>query len=175
MPGMSLRGDRILRYVAAFCPHCHDEAPHTLLAEVPRLAGYLAERDGRVWLERGCARHGRMTTLYDEEPEILAYLEQWTAPTKTHTPDVAGNFDPVPSAYLRGLGEMQTQHTCILLEDVAATCNLTCPTCFADSSPHAGAPWAGGVVPVAEILDNVDQRLARENGRIDVLMLSGGE
>jgi hypothetical protein len=123
-----------------------------------------------VWLERGCARHGRVTTLYDEEPEILRYLELWTAPTKAHTPDVAGNFDPVPSAYLRGLGEMQTQHTCILLEDVAATCNLTCPTCFADSSPHAS-----GIVPVAEILDNVDQRLARENGRIDVLMLSGGE
>ena len=170
MPGMPLRGDRILRYVAAFCPHCHDEDPHRPLAEVPRLAGYLAERDGRVWLERGCARHGRVTTLYDESPEVLAYLEQWTAPTKAHTPDVAGNFDPAPAAYLRGLGEMQTQHTCILLEDVTASCNLRCPTCFADSSPDAG-----GVVPVAEILANVDQRLARENGRLDVLMLSGGE
>src|SRR6185436_1364708 len=29
--------------------------------------------------------------------------------------------------------------------------------------------------PVDEVLANVDQRLARENGRIDVLMLSGGE
>jgi uncharacterized radical SAM superfamily Fe-S cluster-containing enzyme len=167
---MPLRGDRILRYVAAFCPHCHAEDPERPLGEVPRLAGYLAERDGQVWLERGCARHGRVTTLYDEEPEILTYLEQWTAPTKAHTPDVAGNYDPVPSAYLRGLGEMQTQHTCILLEDVTASCNLRCPTCFADSAPDLG-----GVVPVADILANVDQRLARENGRIDVLMLSGGE
>jgi uncharacterized radical SAM superfamily Fe-S cluster-containing enzyme len=167
---MPLRGDRILRYVAAFCPHCHAEDPGRPLGEVPRLAGYLAERDGQVWLERGCARHGRVTTLYDEAPEILAYLEQWTAPTKAHTPDVAGNYDPVPSAYLRGLGEMQTQHTCILLEDVTASCNLRCPTCFAGSSPHAH-----GVVPVADVLANVDQRLARENGRIDVLMLSGGE
>jgi len=111
-----------------------------------------------------------VTTLYDESPEILAYLEQWTAPTKAHTPDVAGNFDPVPAAYLRGLGEMQTQHTCILLEDVTASCNLRCPTCFADSAPDLG-----GVVPVDEVLANVDQRIARENGRIDVLMLSGGE
>jgi len=159
-----------MRYVAAYCPHCHDDDPHRPLAEVPRLAGYLAERDGRVWLERGCATHGRVTTLYDEEPGILEYLERWTAPTKAHTPDVVGNYDPVPSAYLRGLGEMQTQHTCILLEDVAATCNLTCPTCFAGSSPHAH-----GIVPVEDVLANVDQRLARENGRIDVLMLSGGE
>lgn len=41
----------------------------------------------------------------------------WIAPTKMHTPDTPGNFDPLPGAYLRGLGEMQTQHTCILLED----------------------------------------------------------
>ena len=76
----------------------------------------------------------------------------------------------MPSAYLRGLPEMQTQHTCILLEDIAETCNLRCPTCFTDSSPDLR-----NVVPVADVLANVDQRLARENGRLDVLMLSGGE
>ena len=167
---MPLRGDRIRRYVNAFCPSCHDEGPETSLADVPRLSGWLAERDGRVWLERGCPRHGLIRTLYDEDPEILSYLEEWTAPTKQHTPDTRGNFDPVPSAYLQGLTEMQTQHTCILLADIAATCNLRCPTCFADSSPDLH-----GVVPLEDVLANVDQRLARENGRLDVLMLSGGE
>ncbi|WP_239137379.1 radical SAM protein [Sphaerisporangium rufum] len=164
--GMGLRGDRILRYVNAFCPHCHGRD----LAEVERLSGYLAVRDGRVWLERGCREHGLVRTLYDEDPEILAYLEEWTAPTKQHIPDVAGNFRPVPAAYLDGLPEMQTQHTCILLADIAEACNLRCPTCFAGSSPDLT-----GIVPVAEVLANVDQRLARENGRLDVLMLSGGE
>lgn len=168
--GMGLRGDRLHRYVTAFCPRCHDEAPERPLADVARLSGMLIERDGRIWLERGCPAHGLVRTLYDEDPEILSYLEEWTAPTKAHTPDVAGNFDPIPSAYLRGLPEMQTQHTCILLEDIAETCNLRCPTCFTDSSPDLR-----DVVPVADILANVDQRLARENGRLDVLMLSGGE
>lgn len=167
---MPLRGDRIHRYVTAFCPHCHDEEPARPLHDVPRLAGYLAERDGRIWLERGCAVHGRVSTLYDEHPEILTYLEEWTAPTKRHTPDAVGNWDATPAAYLRGLGEMQTQHTCILLEDITAACNLTCPTCFAESSPSRA-----GTVPVDRVLANIDQRLARENGRIDVLMLSGGE
>ena len=166
--GMPLRGDRILRYVTAFCPQCH--AQGRSLSDVRRLSGWLAERDGQVWLERGCPDHGFVRTLYDESAEILTYLEQWTAPTKWHTPDTTGNYDPVPSAYLRGLGEMQTQHTCILLEDVIEACNLRCPTCFTDSSPDLG-----GVVPVADVLANVDQRLARENGRIDVVMLSGGE
>ncbi len=170
MRGMALRGDRVLRYVTAFCPHCHREDPDRALPDVTRLGGWLAERDGRVWLERGCATHGLVRTLYDEDPDILAYLEEWTAPTKSHIPDVAGNFDPVPSAYLRGLPEMQTQHTCILLEDIAETCNLRCPTCFTDSSPDLRT-----VVDTADVLANVDQRLARESGRLDVLMLSGGE
>lgn len=163
---MGLRGDRILRYVNAFCPSCHNRD----LARVERLSGYLAERDGRVWLERGCREHGFIRTLYDEDPEILKYLEEWTAPTKQHMPDISGNFDPIPLAYLRGLPELQTQHTCILLEDIAETCNLRCPTCFTDSSPDLT-----GIVPVPDVLANVDQRLARENGKLDVLMLSGGE
>lgn len=163
---MGLRGDRILRYVNAFCPHCHGQD----LDQVERLSGYLAARDGKVWLERGCRKHGLVRTLYDEDPEILAYLEEWTAPTKEHLPDISGNFAPVPAAYLDGLPEMQTQHTCILLEDIAEACNLRCPTCFAGSSPDLS-----GIVPVREVLANIDQRLARENGRLDVLMLSGGE
>jgi hypothetical protein len=138
---------------------------------VRRLGGYLsADADGRVWLVRGCPDHGMVRTLYDESATILSYLEEWTAPTKRHTPDLFGNFDPVPQAYLRGLGELQTQHTCILLEDIELGCNLCCPNCFVASSPDLR-----GVVPVEAVLANIDARIARENGRIDVLMLSGGE
>jgi uncharacterized radical SAM superfamily Fe-S cluster-containing enzyme len=170
MSGMPLRGDRIHRYVNAFCPRCHEERPDRPLAEVRRLSGRLVVRDDRVWLERGCPDHGLVTTLYDESPEILTYLEQWTAPTKVHTPDVAGNFKPVPWAYEDGLPEMQTQHTCILLEDITDHCNLRCPTCFAESSPALAT-----VAPLDAVLASIDTRLSRENGRIDVLMLSGGE
>ncbi|NHN56119.1 radical SAM protein [Calidifontibacter sp. DB0510] len=167
---MPLRGDRIHRYVDAYCPLCHEAEPERPLSQVHRLAARLMVRDDRVWLERGCATHGLVRTLYDESPEILRYLEQWTAPTKLHVPDAEGNFDPLPSAYLRGLPEMQTQHTCILLEDLLEHCNLKCPTCFAES-----APARASVVSVADVLASVDTRLSRENGRIDVLMLSGGE
>lgn len=168
--GMPLRDYRIHRYVNAFCPRCHEEDPDRALSEVRRLSGWLAVRGGRVWLERGCPDHGLVRTMYDESAEILTYLEQWTAPTKVHEPDMAGNFKPVPSAYEDGLPQMQTQHTCILLQDLTDHCNLRCPTCFAESSPAASA-----VAPLAEVLASVDARLARENNRIDVLMLSGGE
>nr|WP_285728097.1 radical SAM protein [Psychromicrobium sp. YIM S02556] len=167
---MPLRDYRVHRYVNAFCPSCHEESPDAPLSEVQRLSGWLAVRDEQVWLERGCQKHGLVSTLYDESAEILSYLEEWTAPTKVHGPDTRGNFKPVPSAYEDGLPEMQTQHTCILLEDLTDHCNLRCPTCFAESSPAASA-----VAPLAEVLASVDARLERENGRIDVLMLSGGE
>ena len=170
MTGMPLRDYRVHRYVNAFCPRCHDEHPDLPLGEVRRLSGWLAVRDGRVWLERGCPDHGLIRTLYDESAEILSYLEQWTAPTKVHEPDVSGNYQPVPAAYADGLPEMQTQHTCILLADITDHCNLRCPTCFAGSSPALGS-----VAPLEQVLASVDARLARENGRIDVLMLSGGE
>ncbi len=168
--GMPLRDYRIHRYVNAFCPRCHEEDPDRPLAEVRRLSGWLADRDGTVWLERGCPDHGLVSTLYDESADLLRYLEQWTAPTKVHAPDTTGNFKPVPSAYEDGLPQMQTQHTCILLEDLTDHCNLRCPTCFAESGPAASA-----IAPLAEVLASVDARLSKENGRIDVLMLSGGE
>ncbi|MDR2998857.1 MAG: radical SAM protein, partial [Microbacterium sp.] len=168
--GMPLRDYRVHRYVNAFCPRCHEEKPDQPLSEVRRLSGWLADRDGTVWLERGCPEHGLISTMYDENAEILRYLEQWTAPTKVHTPDTAGNFKPVPQAYEDGLPEMQTQHTCILLEDITDHCNLKCPTCFAESSPAMAA-----TAPLAEVLASVDAKLGRENDRIDVLMLSGGE
>ena len=167
---MPLRSYRLHRYVTAFCPHCHARDPSAPLESVARLSGYLVEEEGRIWLVRACRTHGRVVTLYDESPEILRYLEEWTAPTKAHVPDRPGNFAPVPEGYLSGLPEMQTQHTCILLEDVIQGCNLRCPTCFAESSPDQA-----GVVPVAHVMANVDARLARENGRLDVVMISGGE
>src|ERR1700709_2638397 len=91
-------------------------------------------------------------------------------PPKGPEPDAPGSFDPIPQAYLRGLGEMQPQHTCILLEDIERSCNLCCPNCFAASSPESR-----GAVAVETVLANIDTRLSREEGRLDVLMLSGGQ
>src|SRR5438552_15964762 len=110
MSGMRLRTDRILRYVVAFCPACHREAPDRPLSDVERLSGYLAEENGKVWLVRGCPRPGKIATLYDESPESLRYLEERTAPTKPHTPDTPGNFEAVRAGYPRELGPAAAQH-----------------------------------------------------------------
>ncbi|WP_040281559.1 radical SAM protein [Tessaracoccus massiliensis] len=167
-PGRPTRTDRVHKYVTAWCPHCH--AADGSLTGAERLAGVLLNEDGQLWLQRGCPEHGLVRTLYDERADIVGYLERWQAPTKQHVPDDPTNFRPIPEAYAYGLPPTQTQHTCILLEDVIEHCNLRCPTCFT-----ASGPALKGVASVEDILASVDTRLEREGGKLDVLMLSGGE
>ncbi|HSD48758.1 MAG TPA: radical SAM protein [Actinomycetota bacterium] len=162
--------DRVRSQVVAFCPHCHEEQPFRPLHDVGRLPAELAEADGAVWLVRDCPRHGRVVTLYEEDAAILTELERWTSPTKGPTPDDPRNPDPPPRSYLRGLGARQRQHTCVLLEDTTERCNLRCPTCYSGASPSASA-----TATVTDTLANVDRRIELEGGRLDVLMLSGGE
>src|SRR5207247_5316573 len=69
-----------------------------------------------------------------------------------------------------GLGDLQTQHSCILLLDITENCNLNCPTCFA-----AAGTGVGKFARLPHILRSLDTAIAREGGRVDVLMLSGGE
>jgi uncharacterized radical SAM superfamily Fe-S cluster-containing enzyme len=128
------------------------------------------DAEHRVWLTRECPAHGRVETLYQEDAGILRYLERWEAPPAKVTPDDPGNLAPVPGCYLAGLGGRQTQHTCILLEDVTGSCDLRCPTCFVDAGPEPASFVAAG-----DVLANVDRRLAREGGKLDVVMVSGGE
>lgn len=162
--------DRPRKEVMAFCPACHHDDPHRRLESVARLEGRLHERGGRVLLTRTCPTHGPITTLYEESAEILTWLERWTAQTRPPTPDSPDDLTPVPGCYRQGLGGSQTQHTCILVEEITARCNLRCPTCFAASTPEDTAS-----VPLGSVLANVDRRLQLEGGRLDVVMVSGGE
>lgn len=161
---------RVRQAVVTYCPHCHNDEGAGQLADVRRLDGALVEEGGSVWLERTCEVHGNVVSLYEEDARLLDYLEKWRAPTKPPTPDTPGNTAPIPGCYSTGLGASQIQHTCILLEDINVNCNLNCPTCYAGSSPALN-----GVAAVSDVLANVDQRLAREGGKLDVLMISGGE
>jgi len=99
--GMPLRADRIHRYVNAFCPLCHEEQPDRPLTEVQRLSGWLVEREGRIWLERGCTSHGLVRTLYDERYAPLEVanthsdrprLESYAQPHMSRAFDLGGRF-----------------------------------------------------------------------------------
>jgi hypothetical protein len=161
----------ILKSVRAVCPTCFAQ-DETFDPEYPTdiCDGHLVERDGRVYLRRYCRRgHGEVWSLYEESAELWRYLQQWRVPTRVINPDTTEIF-PVPMGYEHGLGPAHLQHSCIYLLDITSQCNLTCPACFTQSSPAASL-----YLPLDQVLRAVETAIEREEGRLDVVMLSGGE
>jgi uncharacterized radical SAM superfamily Fe-S cluster-containing enzyme len=158
--------------VLTVCGHCFAEDPNRKVDySMDILQGNLILMDGKVYLRRHCRRgHGEVLSLYEEDYELWNYLQQWRVPTKEIIPDTPANTLPIPLSYFNGLGDLQTQHSCILLLDITENCNLNCPTCFAASGPAVSK-----FVRLEHIMRSLDTAIEREGGRIDVLMLSGGE
>jgi uncharacterized radical SAM superfamily Fe-S cluster-containing enzyme len=161
----------LLRSVRAVCPRCFADDP-AFDPEFPTdiVDGHLVERGGSVWLRRFCRRgHGEVWSLYEEDYALWTYLQQWRVPTKRINPDTQTIF-PLPMGYEYGLGPSHQQHSCIFLLDVTTQCNLECPPCYASSSPAASH-----YLPLDAIVRSVETAIERENGSLDVVMLSGGE
>lgn len=169
---LPLRPYTPLHMVLCVCGHCFADNPERPIDyEMDILQGNLVLMDGKVYLRRICRRgHGEVISLYEENYALWDYLQSWRVPTKEIITDTAHNARPIPMGYMDGLGNLQTQHSCILLLDITENCNLKCPTCFAESSPGISK-----FVRLPHILRTLDAAIEREKGRIDVLMLSGGE
>ena len=161
----------VLKSVRAVCPRCFSEND-SFDPEFPTdiCDGHLVERDGSVYLRRWCRRgHGEVWSLYEEDAAIWQYLQQWRVPTKVINPDTTELY-PVPTGYEYGLGPAHLQHSCIYLLDLTTQCNLKCPACYTSSSPALSH-----YLPLEEAVHAVETALEREGGRLDVVMLSGGE
>lgn len=161
----------VLKSVRAVCPRCFAKDP----AFDPQWPtditdGHLVTRDGKVFLRRFCRRgHGEVWSLYEEDHELWQYLQQWRVPTKVINPDTRAIY-PAPTGYEHGLGPTHLQHTCIFLLDITSQCNLSCPACYAGSSPKETQ-----YLPLDNIVRAVETAIEREGGRLDVVMISGGE
>jgi 7,8-dihydro-6-hydroxymethylpterin dimethyltransferase len=169
---LPLRPYTPLRMVLTVCGHCFSENPDREVDYATDiLQGNLVLQDGSVWLRRWCRRgHGEVVSLYDEDHALWEYLQQWRVPTREIVEDTPDNVMPIPMGYANGLGRLQTQHSCILLLDVTEHCNRNCPTCYAGSGTNVGR-----YARLPHILRTLDASIEREGGKIDVLMLSGGE
>jgi uncharacterized radical SAM superfamily Fe-S cluster-containing enzyme len=169
--GLPLYDYTLLKSVRAVCPRCFADDPNFDPAFPDDICdGHLVDRGGRVYLRRFCRRgHGEVWSLYEEDAELWRYLQQWRVPTRAINPDTTAIY-PVPTGYERGLGPAHLQHSCIYLLDITTQCNLECPACFTSSSPAASL-----YLSLDHALHAVDVALEREGGRLDVVMLSGGE
>jgi uncharacterized radical SAM superfamily Fe-S cluster-containing enzyme len=164
----------IEEYTRAVCPRCmaagrRSDDPGVFLD------GMLVSHDGSVWMRRICPVHGDTESLYEEDLQIWGSRQGWSTPTLRIHADRPDNFKGFPDGYRDGLPSSHGQHTCILLLNITEHCNYRCPTCYA-SALEPGVPADEPLRPtIDEICQTVDVMLEREEGKLGVVMLSGGE
>ncbi len=136
----------------------------TCLALVP--TKIIVEGDEVFYLKR-CAEHGVQKTrvagdfaYYKSQHE---YLKPGDKPLKLHSKTDYG------CPYDCGLCPDHEQHSCLAIIEINDQCNLTCPVCFADSSPQRLENKS-----LAEVEAMLDAIVASE-GEPDLVQISGGE
>ncbi|MDQ3846782.1 MAG: radical SAM protein, partial [Bacteroidota bacterium] len=116
---------------------------------------------------KNCAEHGFQKVLIATDAAYYKNIRNYNKPsemplrfnTKTH----------YGCPYDCGLCTDHEQHSCLTVLEITDRCNLTCPTCYAMSSPHYGRHRT-----VEEVEKMLDIIVANE-GQPDVVQISGGE
>jgi hypothetical protein len=123
--------------------------------------------EGSVFYQKRCLTHGVQKVLVSTDAAYWRlcrdYLKPGDRPLAFQTRTELG------CPYDCGLCPDHEQHSCLALIDINEACNLACPVCFSDSSPHRTLHR-----PVAEIERMMDALVASE-GEPDLLQISGGE
>src|SRR5262249_35298618 len=70
------------------------------------------------------------------------------------------------------LGQMEKLATCLCLIEIVHSCNLACPTCYANSPVGTGNEV--DAVPLSDLQRRIRGVIERK-GKIEILQLSGGE
>ncbi len=135
--------ERLLKTTTSVCSSC--------LASVP---AHVLERNGRVFLRKVCGSHGAEEALLASDARLY-----WNAGARDAR-DACGS-----GGCGCGIG-----HSCTLIFEITDRCNLTCPACFAASSPHLA--WR---MSLDEFTAKLDRLLARGKGDADMVQFSGGE
>jgi 7,8-dihydro-6-hydroxymethylpterin dimethyltransferase len=123
--------------------------------------------DEKVFMLKNCPTHGREKVLIATDVEYYRttrnYAKRSEIPKRFNTSTHFG------CPYDCGLCPDHEQHSCVTVLEVTDRCNLTCPTCYAMSSPHYGRHRT-----LEEIEKMLDAIVANE-GEPDVVQISGGE
>jgi 7,8-dihydro-6-hydroxymethylpterin dimethyltransferase len=136
----------------------------TCLALVP---AKIAIKGNEVWYEKRCDRHGTHSTLISTDAVYWRLCKDYIKPGDR--PLALQSHTEFGCPYDCGLCPDHEQHSCLALIEINEHCNLTCPVCFADSSPSREKH-----LPLPVIERMVDALVASE-GEPDLVQLSGGE
>jgi uncharacterized radical SAM superfamily Fe-S cluster-containing enzyme len=123
--------------------------------------------DNEVWYEKRCDRHGVQSTLISTDAAYWKRCKDYIKPGDK--PLAFQSRTEFGCPYDCGLCPDHEQHSCLALIEINDHCNLTCPVCFAGSSPQRTTH-----LPLSTIERMLDALVASE-GEPDLLQISGGE
>jgi uncharacterized radical SAM superfamily Fe-S cluster-containing enzyme len=100
-----------------------------------KLEAKIVFEDGKVFLLKHCAEHGREKVLVADDVDYYrrcreVFIKPPEMPQRYNTPVKWG------CPYDCGLCTDHEQHSCVSLVEIADFCNLRCPICYAGSGPE---------------------------------------
>ncbi len=169
---LKLAAEELLKRTTSRCPVCRVACP----GEVWRTN----DTPAKVFLKRTCAEHGQHSACLASDARFY-----WLA--KGNPGNASCGSDSAPgccsangdaagtlgrNADGHGDAPFEKLSTCLALIEIVNSCNLSCPTCYADSPVGIGK--SVDAVPLDELKARIQGVIDRK-GKIEILQLSGGE
>ncbi|BDD01062.1 radical SAM protein [Persicobacter psychrovividus] len=153
---MPVRNYTYYDHTISLCPEC-----------LKRIDAKIVFEDEKVFMLKRCPEHGRTKVLIADDIDYYKNIRNYNKPS-----DIPYRFNAKTHygcPYDCGLCPDHEQHSCLTVVEITDRCNLTCPTCYAGSSPTAGRHRT--FEEVRKMLDVV----VENEKEPDVVQISGGE
>jgi 7,8-dihydro-6-hydroxymethylpterin dimethyltransferase len=143
-------------FTLSLCPICYSRVDAKIVFE-----------GDNVFMLKRCKEHGKQKVLIATDKEYYKNCRNYMKPSEMPLKFNSATHYGCP--YDCGLCPDHEQHSCLTIIEITDRCNLTCPTCYAESSPHNGRHRT-----MEEVEKMLDIIVANE-GNPDVVQISGGE
>ncbi|QES90728.1 radical SAM protein [Rhizosphaericola mali] len=153
---MPVRNYTYYDFTTSLCPIC-----------LKRIGAKIIFEDEKVFMTKTCKEHGFFKTKIASDIQYYKDIRNYNKASEMplHFSGEVEHGCP----YDCGLCTDHEQHSCLSIVEITDRCNLTCPTCYAMSSPHYGRHRT--VEEIEKMLDII----VRNEGEPDVVQISGGE
>lgn len=153
---MPIRKYTYYDFTLSLCPEC-----------LKRIDAKIVFEDGNVYMLKRCPEHGSSKVLIADDIEYYKNIRNYNKPSET--PYKFNTHTHYGCPYDCGLCPDHEQHSCLTIIEITDRCNLTCPTCYAGSSPTHGRHRS-----LEEVKSMLDTIVLNEK-EPDVIQISGGE
>ncbi len=143
-------------YTLSLCPEC-----------LTRVDAKIVFEKNKVYMLKRCKEHGTSKVLIADDIEYYKNIRNYNKPSET--PYKFNTKTDYGCPYDCGLCPDHEQHSCLTIIEITDRCNLTCPTCYAGSSPTYGRHRT------LEEVKNMLDTIVENEKEPDVVQISGGE